>query len=260
MPSSCCQVCGLLAMLVCFGAYGVCQSHGFGISTDDNAIAVPGDLPDAPSAMPDNESSESPFEVPPRSPTASPAKKFHRIVQPSEFGEALHDGDKLKLAVMSRLTASDVASTAFSAGWSQMRDSAPHFGTDSGAFGERLGALALKQTTQSIFSYGIYASLFHDDPRYYVMGRQKNVPLRALYSASRLVIAQKDDGTAAINWPKLAGIASTTALTNAYYPARDRGFANGASAFGVSLFTSVLNNEIHEFFGDGLRMVRRRRE
>jgi hypothetical protein len=162
----------------------------------------------------------------------------------------LSGGDKLELAVVSRLTLSDLASTLFGAGWSQMRDSAPHFGADSGAFGERLGALAVKQTTQSIFSYGIYAGMFHDDPRYYVMGRQKNLGARALYSASRLVIARKDDGGAAINWPKFAGIASATALTNAYYPPRDHGFSNGAAAFGVSLGTSILNNEIHEFLGD----------
>jgi hypothetical protein len=118
--------------------------------------------------------------------------------------------------------------------------------------------LALKQTTQSLFSYGIYAGLFHDDPRYYVMGRQKKIGARVLYSASRLVIAQKDDGRAAINWPKFAGIASATALTNAYYPPSDHGFVNGAAAFGVSLGTSILNNEIHEFIG-GLRLARRDR-
>lgn len=167
--------------------------------------------------------------------------------------------DKLKLSIMSRLTASDIVATVFSAGWSQIRDSSPHYGTDSGAFGERLGALALKQTTQSIFNYGIYAGLFHDDPRYYVMGRQRSIGVRALYSASRLVITQTDDGRAAINWPKFAGIASATALTEAYYPAQDHGFASRTAAFGESLGTSILNNEIHEFLGDGLRLLRHKR-
>ena len=115
----------------------------------------------------------------------------------------------------------------------------------------------LSRRRSPIFSYGIYAGLFHEDPRYYIMGRQKNIGVRALYtspSASRLVVARKDDGGAAINWPKLAGIASATALTNAYYPVRDQGFSNGAASFGVSLGTSILNNEIHEFLGD-LRLL-----
>jgi hypothetical protein len=194
--------------------------------------------------------------VAPQPATGTPARKFHRVVQPYEAGQPLNSADKLKLSIMSRLTMSDVASTVFSAGWSQLRDSSPHYGTDSGAFGERLGALALKQTTQSIFNYGIYASLFHDDPRYYVMGRQRNVGVRALYSASRLVITQTDDGKAAINWPKFAGIASATALTEAYYPAQDRGLGSRTTAFGESLWTTILNNEIHEFIGDGLRLMR----
>ena len=140
-----------------------------------------------------------------------------------------------------------------------MRNSAPHYGTDSSAFGERLGALALKQTTQSIFSYGFYAGMFHDDPRYSVMGRQKNVGVRAIYSASRVFITQKNDGSQAVNWPKFAGIASAAAVDNAYYPPRDHGFAKGATAFGISLWTSALNNEIHEFIGDGLRLVKHNR-
>jgi hypothetical protein len=91
------------------------------------------------------------------------------------------------------------------------------------------------------------------------MGRQRSVGVRALYSASRLVITQTDDERAAINWPKFAGIASATAVTDAYYPASDHGFAHGAAAFGMSLWTSILNNEIHEFMGDGLRLLRHHR-
>jgi hypothetical protein len=78
-----------------------------------------------------------------------------------------------------------------------------------------------------------------------------------MYSAACVFITQKDDGSEAVNWPKFAGIASATAITNAYYPARDHGFAKGAESFGTSLWTSILNNEIHEFIGDGLRLIRR---
>jgi hypothetical protein len=250
------HTCGLVILLISLAAPVVSQAQQPGTLTVDIAIAAPGDLPDAPSPTLDKSSYNSILEVPPRTKTGTPARKFHRVAQPNEYEQPLNSFDKLKLSIMSRLTASDIVSTAFSAGWSQMRDTSPNFGTDSGAFGERLGALALKQTTQSIFNYGIYASLFHDDPRYYVMGRQRNAGVRALYSASRLVITQTDDGRAAINWPKFAGIASAIALTNLYYPAQDHGFTNGATAFGVSLGSSILNNELHEFVGDGLRLLR----
>jgi hypothetical protein len=255
------RICGLIILLASLGAAAICQAQQqqAAAMADEHAVAAPVDVPDAPSPTSDTPSYNSILSVPPRPQTGTPARKFHRVVQAGEFGQPLNSFDKIKLSIMSRLTFSDIGSTAFSAGFSQIRDSSPHFGSDSGAFGERLGALALKQTSQSIFTYGIYASLFHDDPRYYVMGRQRKIGVRALYSASRLVITQTDDGRAAINWPKFAGIASATALTDLYYPPHDHGFAHGASAFGVSLWTSILNNEIHEFVGDGLRLLRHNR-
>ncbi|HEY4382251.1 MAG TPA: hypothetical protein VGN01_18020 [Acidobacteriaceae bacterium] len=253
-------VCILFVISAWLPVVSVGQEQLTGTSTADTMNVEPADLPDAPNAAANEARSDELLGTTTRTSGGNPVKRFHRVVQPNEYAAPLSSGDKLELAVMSRLTVSDVASTVFSAGWSHVRDSAPHYGTDSGAFGERLGALALKQTTQSIFSYGIYASLFHDDPRYYVMGRQKSIGRRALYSASCVALTQKDDGSAAINWPKFAGIASATALTNAYYPPQDRGFSNGAKAFGVSLGSSVLNNEIHEFIGDGLRLLHHRRD
>jgi hypothetical protein len=257
--------------LLSLGAIGTGHAQQYNFLTNDDAIAESRDLPDAPNPMLDNTTdatSDAPGPSPnkssynsilgvtPRTETGTPARKFHRIIQPGEFGQPLNSFDKFKLSLMSRLTMSDVVSTGFSAGWSQMLDTAPHYGTDKAAFGERLGALALKQTTQSILNYGIYASLLHDDPRYYVMGPQRSVGARAFYSASRLLITQTDDGRAAINWPKFAGIASAIALTDVYYPKRDHGFENGSRAFGMSLESSILNNEIHEFFDDSLRLLR----
>ncbi|MGD0094879.1 MAG: hypothetical protein ABSB60_00170 [Terracidiphilus sp.] len=251
-----CELAGLLTWLAtpCLG-----QTQQPETVWGNDASISSGELPDTPRMASDKTTSNLVFGVLPPTTTGRPAKKFHLVVQTGEFGVPLSGIDKLELSLRSRLTVSDLASTLFSAGWSQMRDSAPHFGADSGAFGERLGALALKQTTQSVFNYGIYATIFQDDPRYYVMGRQRSIAARAAYSASRLIITRKDDGRAAINWPKLAGIGSASALTNTYYPARDHGFANNASAFGVSLGTTILTNEIHEFLGDGLRMLRRDR-
>jgi len=248
----------LAMVLIWLTELGVGQAQRIGALTDDDAAVASDALPNAPGTMSDKTTSNSILGTTPRKATDNPARKFHLVVHPREFGVRLSSGEKLELAVRSRFAVSDLASTAFSAGWSQLRNGPPHYGTDSGAFGERLGALALKQTSQSIFSYGIYASLFHDDPRYYVMGESRGGGVRALYSASRLIIANKDDGRAAINWPKLAAIASATALTESYYPPRDHGFANGAISFGISLWTSILNNEIHEFIGDGFRLRRNR--
>jgi len=245
----------LAAMLsICVAPFAYSQELSEPVDQTTTAIAM-ADLPDAPSAIAAAGVS-NPFAEYTAQPATrtKPAKKFHRVVHPDQLAPPLTAGDKLALAVMSRLTVSDIFSTAFSAGLSHWRDGRPHYGVDEGAFGERLGGIALKQTTQSIFSYGLYAAAFHDDPRYYVMGDGHNVTKRLVYSATRLVITKKDDGTPAPNWPKFAGVVSAAALSNAYYPQRDRGPLNTTYSVLNSFATSVLNNEIHEFIGDAAKI------
>jgi hypothetical protein len=186
-----------------------------------------------------------------------PARKYHRVVRPYEDAGPLTGFDKIKLSIISRATIGEVVGTAWSAGWSQWRDSRPHYGQGTEAFEKRLGALAIKQTSQSFFTYGVYAAAFHDDPRYYVMGPTEKPVKRLIWSAERTVFTQKDDGSPAINWPKLASVATSTVLTTAYYPAVDHGFGNESKAFAMSLATSILNDELHEFGGDVIHMIRR---
>lgn len=220
-------------------------------------------LPDSPGALLTSSSAAENTTDAPVFPTRNledrsvetPARKYHRVVKPWEQAGPLTGFDKIKLSIISRATYGEAFGTVWSAGWSQMRNSRPHTGTDSEAFQDRLVDLAIKQTTQSFFAYGVYAAAFHDDPRYYIMGSTMTPVHRAIYSARRTLITQKDDGSQAINWAKLAGIATSTALTTAYYPKVDHGFANESQAFAMSLATSVLNDELHEFGGDVLHLI-----
>lgn len=231
------------------------------------AVAAASKLPDSPGALLAGNTATSTSNAP-DAPIVStrdlestsvlvPARRYHRVVRPYEEVGPLTGFDKIKLSIISRATIGEVAGTAWAAGWSQWRNSRPHYGTNTEAFEKRLGALAIKQTSQSFFTYGVYAAAFHDDPRYYVMGPTVKPMKRLIYAAERTIVTQKDDGRAAINWPKLAGIASSTALTTAYYPAVDHGFGNESKAFAMSLATSILNDELHEFGGDLFHMIHR---
>jgi hypothetical protein len=183
------------------------------------------------------------------------APKYHRTVHPDERAYSLTPMDKLKLSLMSRLTPGEAASTVLGAAWSQVRDSRPNYGTDSGAFGERIGALAIKQTSQAFFSYGVFPALLHQDPRYYILGDTKPLKRRIVYSAVTVVITQNDQGNSVINWSRLAGIGAATALTTAYYPVENHGLGNESKAYVASLGTAVLNSELHEFGGDIFHLI-----
>ena len=185
---------------------------------------------------------------------------LHRVVRAGAGPQPLTSKEKFELSFRSRFSYGAFGSALFGAGERHLFNSRPHYGTDSGGFGERLGAAELKQATESFFSYGLYASAFHEDPHYYRMGPQTSYVRRGLYSASRVVLTRTDSGRTSINWAKLAGMASATALTYTYYPDRDRSVGESFAAYGSSLASSALTLELHEFMPDVIALIRHRKK
>jgi hypothetical protein len=134
-----------------------------------------------------------------------------------------------------------------SAGYEQLRNGQPNYGTDRGAFGERLGAAAIRETTQGVFTDAIFAPLLHEDPRYYIEGSQYGTFHRALYAASRPLISRTDSGRTTLNGALLLGYASSTLLTNAYYPAISRNVRDNFTGLGGSLGGAALGFLLSEF-------------
>jgi hypothetical protein len=218
------------------------------------------DLPDAPGALLMGESlfqTTGPQSAKPGSMATAlpPEPKDRRVIPWNRTAQPLSAKDKMTLSLLSRVTPFATASTLLSTSIAYWRNSAPHYGTNLPAFGERFGAAELRQTSQAFFSYGLYAAAFHDDPRYYVMGPKETFTKRAIYSATRAVITRKDDGRAAPNWPRMLGVASAVALTNAYYPDQDRGVRRTVTSTFSIIGTTAASNELHEFLGDILHRV-----
>ncbi|HEY5057351.1 MAG TPA: hypothetical protein VII58_14390 [Acidobacteriaceae bacterium] len=233
--------------------------------------AAPANLPAAPEvarngeAPPVSQNFDPPSPVKVRRSDASagsvaanvdPRRPFLRRVVPAGNGpEVLTAGQKFELAFRDSIGLGALGSSLLGTGEDYLFNIPPHYGTDGGAFGEHLGAVELTQAMGSLFSYGLYASAFHEDPHYYVMGPGHSIRHRAIYSATRVVLTQTDAGETRINWAKLAGGASAAALANAYYPAHDREVGPTIGAFASGLGISALSLELHEFWPDVKRMV-----
>ena len=212
-------------------------------------------LPDAPSALRSSSSSVDGYvpqtaQAAPNPSVTETALKYAIDIKPGQTAVPLSAGDKFQMGIRKQLTLGSLASPVISAAFGNLNNSRPHYGTDSGAFGERLGASALRQTSQSIFNYGIYSNLFHDDPRYYVLGPQYTFRHRVLYAASRVVVTRKDNGSQAPNLALMSAIASSTALTNAYYPEIDRNVQHSITGALTSLATRAATQQLREFSGD----------
>lgn len=202
-------------------------------------------LPDAPDAavlLPTAVIDAQPGGVP-----AQVAPKYALTIQAGQTAEPLTVGRKFGLATHKEFRFGFFTSPAISAGFSHLIDSRPHFGTDKAGFGERYGAAAYRRIVENYSTNGVYASVFHDDPRYYVLGPQAPIKRRVIYAATRIVIARKDDGGRGINWPAILGPATAQAAAVGFYPGRDRDASRVFSGTGTSLAINAGLNVWSEF-------------
>jgi hypothetical protein len=176
----------------------------------------------------------------------SPARRLAKYIDSDQTTVRLTVKEKLELSGREQLHPYAFATQFMGAGWEQLINSNPRYGTDSGAFGERLGAAALLQDSRAILSDGIMASVFRQDPRYYRQGHRP-VKERIYHAAERVFIIRSDDGTNQPNYSQLLGNAVATSLTMTYYPAISATWSQTAKGYGISLAQAALGNEIHEF-------------
>jgi len=219
-------------------------------------------LPDAP--QPAFSEASTPFTKfhPQDQPSATmplrPAPRLAKVISPGWQAVPLTAADKLKLAARQQILPFSFATQILSAGWGQLLDAHPKYGTDSAGFGERLGAASIRQGSQAIFADGVLPIFFHQDPRYYRLGSDKithNVNRRIWYAASRVLIGKTDSGSQIFNYSKVIGYAGSAALTTTYYPDVSAGWGTVGKGYIISIFTAMLGNQLREFGPDVIHLV-----
>ncbi len=116
-------------------------------------------------------------------------------------------------------------------------------------------AAALRAGSEGIFTDCLFAPLFHEDPRYYVMGKGHPFLKRLAYAGTRVLITRTDGGHQTPNFALLAGNAAGSALTIPYYPSKNTSFSEVAQTFGGSLGGSAIGFVVDEFIIDALVKV-----
>ena len=173
-------------------------------------------------------------------------------ILPGEAAHPLSSHGKVLLGLKESASIFSILGWSTSAGYSHLVNGSPNYGTDKAAFGERLGATALRNVSENIFSVSLFAPLLQEDPRYYQLGAGHSLLKRVVYGASRPLITRTDSGHSSINISLLAGNLLGSALTNAYYPKPNRGFGQTMQTFGTSVGGSAIGFVITEFLNDGL--------
>lgn len=185
--------------------------------------------------------------------------KWFGVVDPGEKIPPLDTRDKMMFWVHEEFQPLSMLPAFTSAGWEQLVDSDPLYGSDSAAFGERLGAAALRQASFRFFSDSLLPTLTHEDPRYFRKA-YGSITDRGVYAAKRVFIAQHDDGSHGFNYSDTLGRAIAGALTMTYYPHPSANWRVAGKTWGVSLAGLAGVNIFQEFWPDVRDKVFRRKK
>jgi hypothetical protein len=134
----------------------------------------------------------------------------------------LSSGQKFRLALRTSIDPVSIAIPAVIAGTEQSEDTFNGYGQGAQGFAKRFGASYADSVSSAFFAGAILPSLLHQDPRYFYKGTG-SITSRALYAISTVVICKGDNGRWQPNYSNVFGNLASATLSNAYYPANNRG-------------------------------------
>ncbi len=173
----------------------------------------------------------------------------YRAVSSDSNLPPLTPGGKFKLMVDDSFDYSAFVYTGFVAGLRFAANSYPELGHGMAGYGQYYWRSFVDQAVGDAFTEWLLPVAFKQDPRYFTKGHGSFLN-RAGYAASRLVVTRSDKGTEQFNISELAGNLAAAGISNAYYPAKERGLSNTMSNYFVQLALDGGFNVVKEFWPD----------
>jgi hypothetical protein len=208
-------------------------------------------LPDAPQAQPAGQQFDTNSQKVPDSRRITP-RKYAQVIEPWQKAQPFTPFEKVIFSFTEVARPISLLPALYSASYEQIFQTDPKYGNDAGAYGEKIGAALLRRATLRVFSDGIFAATFHQDPRYYrvVTG---GVLHRSLLSAKQAFVRRSDDGENQINYSGLAGRAASAALIMTDYPGPSATGKNVGLTFATSIASDMGGNLVLEFLPNIIR-------
>lgn len=204
-------------------------------------------LPDAPSAVTGIGQEQGMVGTRAHPVVASNHAKF---IFPRQTAPPLSPVDKVNMGLIHGISLYSSIGWVVASEYEHLIEGAPNYGTDAGAYGQRLGSSALRGYTEEVLGTSVLAPLLHEDPRFYRMATGHGIVLRTAYAVTRTVVTRTDAGGHTLNLSLLGGNLAGAALTNAYYPAQNRGFAQTFRTYGGSMGGAAFGFVVDEFLPD----------
>jgi hypothetical protein len=160
---------------------------------------------------------------------------------------SLDANDKFHLFVQNSFAPISFLNASWDAGWAQLDRADPSLGQGTSGYSKRYAAALAGNVAHDFFGTFLYPSIFHQDPRYYRLGRG-TVRQRFGHALRHVFVAHSDSGNLMFNYSEWLGSASSTALSNLLHPGNERGFRSAASRGGAGIATDMGWDVFREFW------------
>jgi hypothetical protein len=186
-------------------------------------------------------------------------------LQGSEKLPPMKAKDKFKVVALSTFDYVEYPWWGLLAAINQAHNDEPAFGQGWAAYGKRYGSTMGDSMTENFMVGAVYASILHQDPRFYQSGKG-GFFRRSGYAVSRIVVTRGDSGHAQVNFSEiLGGATAATISTFTYHPRSafistpsnphmfipsERTLSNAANVWGTQLTLDTLTILLREFWPD----------
>jgi hypothetical protein len=246
LPISLKRYCGLFFACLLITCSGLAQAPSPASSMDIAAA-----LPDAPQAQSSGRQFGTSAQPAAGSPLATP-RKYAQVIEPWQKPRTFTPFDKVIFSFTEVARPITLLPALYSASYEQLFETDPKYGHDAGAYGEKLGAALLRRATVRVFSDGIFAAAYHQDPRYYRIAKGSIIH-RSLLSARQAFVRRGDNGENQFNYSGISGRAASAALILTYYPAPSVTAKNVGLTFATSIASDMGGNLVLEFLPNIIR-------
>jgi hypothetical protein len=243
---------------VIFGLnFAAAFSHAHVVVAQNNAMLAEV-VPDAPQPI----ASASPTRVDGSAsdPDGSDVRQFFLATGGSRYSTALNPDEKrIPFTVREKFIYSihesvdmdEFVVLVVGSGFNHLVNGNPHYGTDGNGFGERVGAAALRHTSIHLMGDGMFASVLHQDPRYFRIGAGQPFKQRAKHVFVSAFTSHSDrDGHVQPDYSGLTARAASAAMTLTYYPHISATGPGAVTTFGYSLVREMAADTFLEFMPD----------
>ncbi len=152
---------------------------------------------------------------------------------------------KFRLALKVSIDPVTFIGAGFFAGIEQASDRL-NYGQGAKGYAERFGAAYADGVIDIMIGGAILPSLLHQDPRYFYQGTGTKKS-RTLHAISAPFICKGDNGHLQPNYSSIGGDLASAAISDAYYPAADRGAGMMFSNFFIGTGERVVSGLLQEF-------------